>query len=333
MESCFSPNISYKDERWYTPGGWQEVILVGSAYRLGVFKVLADKPLAADELADNIGCDRRATTILLSALKAAGYLTIKDNLFSLTDTALTKLVDESHPDFIGFSISHSLRLAERWLTLPEVLVSGEPVAGDRFTETPEGFIKAMDVYAKKTAAQAVEHCLKKNPEAKNILDIGGATGTVSRIFAKRGLRATLFDIPEVIELDKHALAGNPNIELTAGDFNADLPDGPFDIVYLGNITHIYSGAKNAALFKKIYRILNPGGIIAILDFINGVSPSAPLFAVNMLVNTKAGGAWTLDEFNDWLKAAGFSDIGYIDVKERDQQLLSGKKILINPCNY
>ncbi|HEX21558.1 MAG TPA: methyltransferase domain-containing protein [Actinobacteria bacterium] len=321
----FSSSLDYTEKHWYTPGGWQEMLLAGSAYRLGIFKILADKPLTANELADNINTDERATDILLNALTAAGYLTIKDSRFSLTDAAVTQLIDENHPNFIGFSISHSLRLAERWLTLPEVLVSGQPVAGDRFSETPEGFIKAMDVYAKKTAAQAVEYCLSQNPQAKKVLDIGGATGTVSRLFAQRGLDSTLFDIPAVIELDQESLGDNPNIELVTGDFNKSLPSGAFDIVYLGNITHIYSEEKNAALFKKIYKILNPGGIIVILDFVRGLSPSAPLFAVNMLVNTHEGGTWTLDEFSGWLKAAGFGGIDYIDVKERDQQLIAGKK--------
>jgi len=325
MGNYFSPDINYKDEHWYTPGGWQELILVGSAYRLGIFKILAGKPLTADEVSDNIATDRRATAVLLDALMAAGYLSVKESRFSLTATAQARLVDEIHPDFIGFSISHSLRLAERWLTLPEVLSSGQPVPGDRFSETPEGFIKAMNVYAKKTAAQVVEYCLSLNPRAKKVLDIGGATGTVSKLFVERGLRATLFDIPAVIELDQASLGGNADIELVAGDFNETLPVGPFDIVYLGNITHIYGQEKNAALFEKIYKILEPGGIIAILDFVRGISASASLFAVNMLVNTHEGGTWTLNEFSSWLRAAGFGGIQYFDVKERDQQLITGVK--------
>lgn len=325
IRSHFLPGLDYRDRHWYTPGGWQELFLVGAAYRLGIFKALADTPLEAGKLAKEIKTNKRATTLLLEALEAAGYLGKKGVRYSPTKKAVQMLVDERHPDFIGYAVSHSMRLAERWLTLPQILVSGKPIAGDRFSETIKGFVKAMDVYARATAVEAVKLCLERLPGARSVLDIGGATGTVSRLFAKRGLDVTLLDLPEVVELARKELSTLPNLLFVGGDFNESTPQGPFDIIFMGNITHIYGPNKNLSLFKRAADALVSGGLLAILDYVRGMSPSAPFFGINMLVNTEEGGTWTVEEYTDWLNAAGFGAIEFIDMEKRDQQLMVAKR--------
>lgn len=322
-QSFFMPGLNYENRHWFTPGSWQELFLAGSAYRLGIFDCLASGASSAAELADSLGADERSIALLLEALTGAGYLNKDGSRYSPTELTAKLLIDKHDPAFIGFSISHSMRLAERWLTLSEVVTTGEPVAGDRFTETVEGFVKAMDVYARDTADEVVEICFQRQPRARKALDIGGATGTVSRLFAGRGVEVTLFDLPSVVDLARKELSDIPNLFFFGGDFNEKLPEGPFDIVFLGNVTHIYGPDKNAALFKRVANALNPGGTIAILDFVRGMSPSAPFFGLNMLVNTGEGGTWTVEEYTDWLKAAGFDDIEFINVDKRDQQLVVG----------
>ena len=75
----------------------------------------------------------------------------------------------------------------------------------------------------------------------------------------------------------------------------------FDIVFMGNITHIYSEDVNRSLLMRVSRLLNKGGMVAIEDFVRARSPYADMFAVNMLANTQGGGTWTEKQYRKWLK--------------------------------
>lgn len=309
--------------------------LLGAAIKTGLLTSLAKTPMGPHALAQTLGLDTRATSVVIEALRALGYLepdTTSDATASgpgdercrLTGVALARFGDPHAPGYLGWAVLHSRRLMERWLTLPEVLETGQPVPGDRFSETVEGFIRAMDVYAGATAEQVAEICLKKAPGTKTALDIGGATGTVSKALASRDVSPTLFDLPEAIEVIREETARSfPLISLAGGDFNEALPEGAFDLVFLGNITHIYGPDKIRALFERVAGVLNPGGLIAILDFVRGRSESAPLFGINMLVNTTGGGTWTENEYAAWLNGAGFVDLEVLDLASRDQQLILG----------
>lgn len=302
-------------------------MLVGAAIKTDVFSTLAEAPLTADALAKELGLDKRATSVFLAALAEAGYLESTGATYALTPPAMEKFGDKTSGAYLGWAVLHSWRLAQRWLTLPEALTTGAPIPGDRFSEGVEGFVRAMDVYAGPTADEAVNVCLTRFPQAKSVLDIGGATGTVSKVFADHGLTVTLFDIEDVVETIKDEIsAAFPAITPVGGDFNESLPRGPFDIVFLGNVTHIYGPEKNAALYRRVYDTLAPGGLIAIQDYVRRQSPSAPLFGVNMLVNTDDGGTWTAGQYTDWLTAAGFTGVEFLDLSARDQQLVvAGKK--------
>lgn len=316
MDNFLKSNLYGKN--WYQPKSWQELILVATAVKINLFAQLKDKPLTASQLAAVTHCNLRAIKHLLTALTAAGYLTEKNNSFNLTPLAKKHLADPKAKDYLGWFFLHNFRLIQRWLTLPEVLKTGQPVPGDRFTESVEGFIKAMDIYAAATALEVVSFCLKKVPKAKTALDIGGATGTVAKLLAEQGLKVTLFDTEAVAELVAPTL---PEIKVIGGDFNQSIPEGPYDLIYLGNVTHIYGPENNKLLFKRCFQQLNPQGAIAILDYVEGLSPSAPFFAINMLVNTTTGGTWSKVDYASWLQEAGFTSIEIVNVSNRDQQLI------------
>ncbi len=319
-------NDNYHDSSWFEPGGWQELTLVAVALKQDLFKRLAAGPTTPTHAAEDLGLNARATGLVLEALAALGYLSVDDGRYELTDTAAQRFADPDADSYHGWAVLHSWRLVERWLTLPEVIKTGKPVPGDRFSEGVEGFIRAMDVYARATAEEVADACLIRAPGAGSILDIGGATGTVSKVMAGRGLEATLFDLPDAVDVVKDELARDfPAVMPVGGDFNERLPGGPFDIAFLGNITHIYGPEKIKALFARVAATLNPGGLIAILDFVRGRSASAALFGINMLVNTSSGGTWTEVEYSAWLGEAGFVDIEICDLADRDQQLILGIK--------
>ncbi len=316
----------YHQRKWFDSRSWQGVLLVGGAVKLNIFITLSESPLSAEDLARKLQLDERATAVTLEALRETGHVRFSNNRYSLTDSARASFGNPKAPEYLGWSVLHSWRLMQRWLTLPEVVKSGKPLPGDRFSETVEGFIRAMDVYAKPTGVEVVDICLQKVPQAAAVLDIGGATGTVSKLLSDHGIKVTLFDIPEVIETIRDEITRDwPSIALEGGDFNQSIPGGPFDIVFLGNVTHIYGPENNRRLFKRVFDQLRPGGFIAIQDYLREASSSAPIFAINMLVNTESGGTWTKVQYSDWLADAGFSAPEILDLNIRDQQLILAKK--------
>ena len=115
------------------------------------------------------------------------------------------------------------------------------------------------------------------------------------------------------------------VESVGGDFLEALPPGPFDVVFCGNICHIYGPDQNRALFGRIGSVLRPGGRLAILDFLTGVSPDAAVFAVNMLVNTEGGGVWSAEEYRAWLGEAGLDLVDWVPIEGRTQLILRANR--------
>jgi hypothetical protein len=99
------------------------------------------------------------------------------------------------------------------------------------------------------------------------------------------------------------------VTLAAGDYNNDeLPPG-VDLAWVSAIVHQNSREENRALFGRVFRALEPGGIAAIRDVLMETDRTQPaagaLFAVNMLVATEGGGTFTFDEVREDLESAGF----------------------------
>jgi hypothetical protein len=112
-----------------------------------------------------------------------------------------------------------------------------------------------------------------------------------------------------------------DIETAAGDMNEVLPGGPFDAIYYGNTSHMYGPAENRALFERMRGSLLPGGLLAIREFVRGMSEDAALFAVNMLVLSAGGGTYTREEYEDWLAGAGFDGVEFVPVPGRGTHLV------------
>ena len=268
-----------------------------------------------------MGYDLRATKIVLEALSDTGYLLKEGKLFGLSAQTRELFVEKASPDYAANSFLHSWSLVKRWLTIPDVLKTGQPTERKRTPQELEHFIGAMDEGSRDTASYIVKLCLEQAPETKSVLDIGGGPGTYAKIFAQYGVNVTLFDLPDVVDLISEEFKEHELITPVSGDFNLKLPSGLFDLAFLGNICHIYGPEQNIALFKRVAQVLNAKGTIAILDFVRGCSPRAFLFAVNMLVNTESGGTWTEEEYRSWLTESGFQNFRLWDIEERAAQLI------------
>ncbi|MDL5502354.1 MAG: class I SAM-dependent methyltransferase, partial [Candidatus Methanoperedens sp.] len=139
------------------------------------------------------------------------------------------------------------------------------------------FMHAMASRPDTIVKEAVSQILGRKKDAKNVLDLGGGPGKYSRAFVERGLKAVLFDVEEVIDYVNTAFKLNKikDLTLVKGDFTKDIENilnEKFDIVFMGNICHIYSENNNRKLIRQVYNLLNKKGMIAIEDFVRGRSP-------------------------------------------------------------
>lgn len=302
----------------------QELLIVGAAVEIGLFDSLKDNPLTLEELSSFTGSDLRALWTVAEALAALNYLEHQDDKIKLTDEAYSVFYDQDNPDYRGFSFMHSYNLLSSWLKLPEVLKTGKPVSKEeKPQERLQYFISAMSCCAKRRAQQIIEHVLKGMSESPRILDVGGGPLTYASLFAQKGAEVTVLDLPEVVDMMMSELDPELNIVMEKGDFTEGLPEGPFELIYLGNVCHIYGEEANRKLFKDAVDELQSGGKLVINDIIRGKNKWAPLFAVNMLVNTSSGGTWTYEQYKTWLQDAGFLTIQYEEVEE-NQLIIAAK---------
>lgn len=305
----------------YEPSEWRELLIAAAAIELGLLKALLTEAAKAGALAERLGLDRRGASTLLDVLAELGYLeSDASGRYRLTPKARA-LADESDPDYCANAILHSRNMMERWLALPEVVRSGEQRPRKQTPERRRVFIHSMDDLSRGAAPEIVGLCIKRLPEKGRVLDLGGGPGTYARLFAAEGHAVTILDQPDVVEMVAPELAGYGQIRMAAGDFNESLPEGPFDLVLLGNVTHIYGPEENRRLLERVAGVLKPGGAVAIIDMLRGRSRRATLFAVNMLISTPTGGTWTEAQYRGWLEGAGFTDIEVLDVTSRDAQLM------------
>ena len=296
---------------------WETKILL-TAVRLDVFSALGEREQTVPEIAQQVGADTRALELLLNALVAMKVLTKEGVRYANTGMARTHLVKTS-PSYVG----HLLLLHDaewnNWGRLEEAIKTGRsPVSRHVFETNPElgaNVLTVLDRIGQQSGPGLAKRLgLEK---AKTLLDLGGGAGTNAIAFCTvyPNLTATVFDLPQTLTVTERVVkeAGlEGRISLKPGDFNADPLGGPYDAILMSDILHYQGPEANAAVVRKTFAHLSPGGTLIIKDRFLEESRTGPAwvtaFAVHILVNTEQGRCYTAAEAMDWMKAAGFTSI-------------------------
>ena len=312
-------------------GSVERLMLLAGALRSGLIDALASgEALSAEHVALVAGTDAKATRTVLEALTIEGVvqrvLESGDGAFyALTPLGKAHLADEG-PELERAALLHRVNRVKGLLELPAVIRTGRPTLRDRSTHDVRSFVGAMGERDSEVVEEIVALCLKLAGEPRTMLDVGGAVGHVARQFVRRGVKATLLDREEVLPIAREFLSIDAaSITMLAGDYTVSMPPGPFDLVYFGNVFHIYGPETNARICKEALAMTTPGGLIAIQDYVWGRSPGAAMFAVNMLQSTESGGVWTEAQYREWLETAGFVNVAVLDLKNSGSQLLIGQR--------
>jgi len=283
-----------------------------------MFTAIGDSSKTAAEVAVLIKTNERATDRLMDALCGMGLLRKKSGRFSNTPLSGRFLV-EGKPDYMA-GLMHSVHLWRTWSTLTDAVRAGttvvqREVVNEQGVNWLNAFIAAMHMRAYKQAPALVK--LLDLRGVRRVLDVGGGSGAYSMAFVrtKKGIHATVFDLPNVVPLAIRYIESEKLVErisTVAGDYEVDSLGSGFDLVFLSAIIHSNSVDINRQLVKKAYDALNPNGQLVIQDHIMDEDRTAPLagalFSLNMLVGTQTGDTFTESEIRSWMDEAGFKNI-------------------------
>ena len=289
-----------------------------SAAELNLFTLLQETPLSAREVTRRVNGNERAVSVLLDATAALGFLRKQDETYFCEPEVARILADDS-PVTIRPMVLHMAAIWHQWSRLTDI-AEGLPGPSEQleFVRAPknlEAFIGAMHVVGEPLAAQVAADIDMAGAEF--FLDIGGGSGTYTMAFLGKApaMKATLFDLPEVVEMARTRLTREGFIDrvtLASGSFYTDELPGGHDLALLSAVIHSNSLEENLELYRKVFRALRPGGRLLIRDFVmapDRVHPVAgAVFAIDMLVETPNGGCYTYAEIENGLSEAGFSGI-------------------------
>lgn len=304
--------------------GFQPACVVIAGADLDLFSILHARPMNAGQAAAKIKGDPRATRVLLDALAALGMLvkgTEKKPVYRVPREAADFLTEKGPHCVLGM-LRHLGNCLRRWGDLAGVVLSGKPASRRPSVRGAEGdldsFIRAMHEVSQPMSEPLISSL---GPlKFKHLLDLGGASGTWTIPFLRMNpeARATIFDLPEVIPMARRKMmktAYADRIKFVGGSYNkGGMPKGA-DLAWVSAIVHQNSRGQNRAMFEKVFKALEPGGMILIRDIIVDSTRTRPvggaLFAVNMLVGTEGGDTFTFDELREDLASAGFGDVKYL----------------------
>jgi len=279
-----------------------------TANNLGVFEHLK-KSTTAPYVAGKVRSNARATEILLDALTGIGLLKKSgDGKYKNAPLASRYLV-KGAPLYQGDIVRHSSNMWQGFSQLDEVVRKGKPV---KRTRDHESFIMGMHNLTVLRAGTLINAIGLKG--VRKALDLGGGPGTNAMAMAKKGVKATIFDLPESIPLAKRIARREriKGLSYIAGDFHMDDIGTGYDLILLSQIFHAFSIKENRALLRKCRKALNPGGRVVIQEFPIHRSRTSPphsaIFSVNMLVGTRSGRCYTVQEMKEWLSGTGFRSI-------------------------
>ena len=298
---------------------YRELLLLRAARETGVIDAVATKAGTVEGVAAEAGVTERAARVTLELLEARGFLTRVDGEYETTNRALG-LVAKADVRSIG-RLPHDLDCLDRALDLAETMRTGSPP--DPPEDWTANFMGAMATTDEAKVRACVTAAVREHPDAERVLDVGGGPGAFAREFAARGFEVTLFDTPDVIDVDEHLLE-HEAIDLVAGNATDSLPQA-FDLVFCSRVAHVLGPGENRRLLGNVRDALEPGGCAVLVDYVRGRSALAPTMAAHMFAQTENGDTYTEERFADWFVDAGFAEPRIEDVPGTELQAVVGRR--------
>jgi O-methyltransferase domain/Dimerisation domain len=313
-------------------GFWASQAML-TAVKLNLYTKLAPLALSEKQIKEKLGlaCSDRHVFDWLDTLVSLGFLErkglLQDALYSnAADTDL--FLDKNKKTYMGgiLEMANS-RLYKYWGDLEEGLRTGQqqnegkgnPLGNMEFfsdlykdAEKLQEFMNAMSGIQMGNFSVLVNQF--DFSKYHSMLDLGGADGWLSIQVCLRHphIHCTTFDLPPVEPLAKQKIKGfdlSDHIDVASGDLLKDaFPKA--DIISMGNILHGMNEEAKQQMVQKVYDALPDGGaFIAIENIIDNErrqNTFGLLMSLNMLIENGDAFDYTMNDFERWTKAAGFS---------------------------
>jgi O-methyltransferase domain len=301
-------------------------LLTAAVAHFNLFGKLAHQPMTANQLGQSLGLAERPTTVLLTALRAFGLLTMDGaGRLQLTELAREHLLPGAPfdvGDYVGLTANNPgvIEMIERLRTnkpanhaTGAAFIYREGVASAMENEAAaRHFTLALAGRAKNVAPVLAERVPLDG--ARLLVDVGGGTGIYSIALLQKNpsLRAIVVDRPEVLKVAAEVAAASgvgARLQTQAGDMFCDSLPIDADVVLMSNILHDWDVAECRTLIAQAAASLRDGGRLLIHDaFLNdaldGPLPIALYSAA--LFSLTEGRAYSAAEYRGWLIEAGLT---------------------------
>jgi O-methyltransferase domain/Dimerisation domain len=310
-------------------GFWAAKTLL-AAVKFKLFTLLAGKKMSAAEIkkALKLGTTDRHVYDWLDALTTLGFLQregVLEKAFYSNGMDTDIFLDTNKPSYIGGILEMgNNRLYQFWGSLEEGLLTGQPQneskSGHNMDFFPtlykneEKLQEFMDAMSGIQMGNFMALCKKFDfSKYKTLADVGGADGLLSIQVCLQhpSIQCINYDLPPVEPLAKKKIARfnlAGRIQTMGGDFMKDeLPKA--EVITMGNIIHGLNEEAKQELIQKVYNTLPENGVFITIENIIDSNRNQNLFgmlmSLNMLIENGDAFDYTPEDFEKWVKKAGF----------------------------
>jgi L-threonylcarbamoyladenylate synthase len=178
-----------------------------------------------------------------------------------------------------------------------------PALGGQYHFNPDTYAEMIQTDIPQYARMQEELTAASGSGARRMLELGTGTGETARRLLEAHPEAFLVGVDESASMLGVAASVLPRdrVDLRVGEIEAQLPDGPFDLVASALCVHHLSGPEKADLFARVFSALRPGGRFVLADV---VVPPDPADATTSLTPGFDRPSPLADQVG-WLRDAGF----------------------------